>query len=58
MRCPYRTKVVHQPQKTKGYTTIFAEDITEFAECHEKECPYYDFYNRKCMKVAWEVEHT
>ena len=37
MKCPYRKIIIHVP------TTVYthAKDIEEFAECYEKECPYY-----------------
>lgn len=41
MRCPYQTKVIHQPEYKEGYTTHFAADITVFCECFGEECPFY-----------------
>lgn len=52
MKCPYQTKVIHQPEYVEGYVKHFAEDITVFAECLKSECPFYS--------TSWahkEVEH-
>lgn len=41
MKCPYQTRVIHKPEYTEGYVRNFAEDITEFTDCVETECPFY-----------------
>ena len=41
MKCPYQTKVIHQPEYTEGYTRVFAQDVTMFSKCLENECPFY-----------------
>lgn len=41
MKCPYQTRVIHKPEYTEGYVRNFAEDITEFGDCFETECPFY-----------------
>ena len=41
MKCPYQTKVIHQPEYSEGYTRVFAQDVTMFANCLKGECPFY-----------------
>lgn len=41
MKCPYRTRIIHQSEYTECYKTYPAKDITEFNECYETECPFY-----------------
>jgi len=41
MKCPYRKEVIHYPEQTIGYVKEYARDIEEFADCYEKECPFY-----------------
>lgn len=41
MKCPYQTRLIHKPERTKGYEKYFAEDITEFCECLKEQCPFY-----------------
>lgn len=57
MKCPYQTRVIHKPERKEGYVRYFAEDITEFCECVENECPfYYKHTTGHCRKVENEVE--
>lgn len=49
MKCPYRKRTVHQPDRYKDGRRCFAVDIEEYAECHEKECPFYR--EGTCMKA-------
>ena len=37
MKCPFRKIIKHEEK----YCNMPAKDIEEFAECYEKECPYY-----------------
>ena len=41
MKCPYQILVTHKPEHTVGYVIYPAEDITQFGECLNKECPFY-----------------
>lgn len=41
MKCPYQTRVIHKPEYSAGYSTHYAEDITEFGDCVKTECPFY-----------------
>ena len=39
MKCPYQTRVIHKPEFTNG--CAYAEDVTEFCDCVQSECPFY-----------------
>ena len=57
MKCPYQTKIIHKPEYTDGYIKHFAEDITEFCDCVQDECPfYYETWEHKPMKHCKKVE--
>ena len=57
MKCPYRTKIIHKPEYTDGYIKHFAEDITEFCDCVQDECPfYYETWAHNPMKHCKKVE--
>lgn len=52
MKCPYMTIIIHKPAEDDEYAKHYAEDITRFADCYKKECPFY--------YTSWEhkeVEH-
>ena len=52
-KCPYQTKVIHKPESTLTH----AEDITEFCECIESECPfYYTIWAHKDIPQCRRVE--
>lgn len=54
MKCPYRKTVIHQPDRTEGYTRYFSKDIEEFSECYENKCPLY--IAGQCMRAEAEME--
>ena len=42
MKCPYQKKVIHIPEAYLDMkTALYAEDITQFCDCLESECPFY-----------------
>ena len=47
MKCPFRKIIYHYPEDFKP-----AYDEEGFAECYEKECPYYD--NGLCKQILKE----
>ena len=51
MKCPYRKIIKHYPD---GFKQV-AYDEERFAECYEKECPYY--FNGLCSRVLKEVQN-
>jgi len=55
MKCPYQTRVIHKPEYTEGYVKNFAEDITEFGDCLETECPFYYAIEYKTARQI--IEH-
>jgi len=58
MKCPYRTVVIHHPQTTEGYIINPAKDVTDFAECANEECPFYqdDLGTDTCLKAKKEIQ--
>ena len=57
MKCPYQTKVIHKPEDTEGYIKSFAEDITEFCECVEEECPFYYTTDKRTPSYHKVIKH-
>jgi len=45
MKCPYQTRIIHQPEVVDEHGRINAEDITVFGECVGDKCPFY--YHKK-----------
>ena len=41
MKCPYRKEITHYSERESGYVIYPAKDVEEFADCYEKECPFY-----------------
>ncbi len=57
MKCPYQTKTIHKPEYTDGYIKHFAEDITEFCDCVQDECPfYYETWAHRKVKHCKKAE--
>lgn len=53
MKCPYRKNIVHQPDRNEHYIRYFAQDIEEFGNCYENECPFY--VDKRCYKAEMET---
>lgn len=54
MKCPFRKTVIHQPDRTEGYTRHFAQDIETYPDCYENQCPFY--FSGQCMRAEAEIE--
>lgn len=58
MKCPYRKTIVHHKEKHEGYTITHAYDEEIFADCYERECPFYRSYvepKDMCLRADMEV---
>ena len=51
MKCPFRKTIIHAPERKQNYAHFFANDIEEFGDCYEEECPYYQ--DKRCMRVKY-----
>ena len=49
------TRVIHKPEYTEGDMRNYAEDITEFGDCIESECPFY--YKTEYKPTRHVTEH-
>ena len=49
MKCPFRKIVIHKPEVHDGYYKRYAQDIEEYPDCYEDECPFYE-WKSKCKR--------
>lgn len=51
MKCPFRRIVTHKPASFSEYRMTYEQEIEDFAECYERECPCYDYINKECRRI-------
>ena len=54
MKCPFKTtrKLIYDNDKHSSSYSKLIKIETEFQECDECQCPYYDFINKKRFSDA------
>ncbi len=54
MKCPFRKKIIHKPEIRNGYYPIYPQDVTEYMDCYENDCPFYEMGFCRRIKKAEE----
>lgn len=58
MKCPFRTRLVRDFEKTKETVIVKAETI-EYPDCYEEQCPFFDSLSTMtgCKRTEIEGEY-